>query len=273
MIQKEVIYHFNRAVQHLVTQIILKPNCFNSLSISPEEISEDSWKNQIKCRKRCHDKTCCYSTMLLMMSDFGFNQRTFLQFRIAIQSLKTLYLQNSIPGSIFDHHSAGVLTAWWSGSLKNPHFSLSVEKLVVLKIFSWKRLDRYYISIEYKVWLCKPSLHANIVQDRKQQVRMMCFLGPSVETEGSSCLGVVLMPQIPGVHLQLAFQCQCHAHLSKGHMFSLPIAKEMTREQNKTSKTQRRTPAVSNCGTVHFLKRIYNISKYYVYTCISSGTK
>lgn len=50
-------------------------------------------------------------------------------------------------------------------------------------------------------------------------------------------------------------------------MSSLPIEKEMTtkKKQNKTSKTQSDTPAASNCGTVHFLKRIYNISKYYIY--------
>lgn len=45
-IYKEVIYHFNRAVQHLVTEIILKPNCFNGLPILPEEIGNSLRKSE-----------------------------------------------------------------------------------------------------------------------------------------------------------------------------------------------------------------------------------
>lgn len=95
-------------------------------------------------------------------------------------------------------------------------------------------------------------------------------LGHQVETGGSSWLSTFRMPLIPGVGLQLAFQGECHVGFSHGHVSS-SLREKRNGKRNKTdqtSKTERGTPATSHCGTVHFLKRIYNISKYYIYTHI-----
>lgn len=86
------------------------------------------------------------------------------------------------------------------------------------------------------------------------------------DTNGRKLLIQYCDAQIPGVHGELALQCECPAELSKGHVFLASRKRnDNKKQQSKASKTQSDTPAVSNCGTVHFLKRIYNISKYYIY--------
>lgn len=234
--------------------------------LSHQKRSECSWKKQIKRRKRCHDNTCCYRTMYLMMPDFGFNQRTFLQPRTAIQSRKTLYLQDLlIQGSICYHKSARVLLAWWSSSLQNPHILIWVKACSSKNIFleEVKTVIIHQLNIKHGY----VSQACMLILQGQKAIKQDAVLPWAICGNRRSSWFSIMMSQIPGVHLWLAFQCECRVDLSKGHMSSLPIEKEMTtkKKQNKTSKTQRDTPAASNCGTVHFLKRIYNISKYYIY--------
>lgn len=170
--------------------------------LSHQKRSEYSWKKQIKHRKRCHDKTCCYSTMYLMMPDFGFNRRTLLQSRTAIQSLKTLYLQNLlIHGSVFYHNFARVLIAWWSSSLKNPHCLIcgkaSSSKNTFLEEVRMVIIYQLNIKYGYVSQACMLILHR--VESNK--TGRCASLGHLVETEGSSRFSIVMMPQIPGVHL------------------------------------------------------------------------
>lgn len=121
-----------------------------------------------------------------MMPDFGFNQRTFLQSRTAIQSLKTLYLQNLMQGSIFYHNSARVSIAS-SGSLKNPHFFLicgktSSSKNIFLEEVRMVIIDQLNIKDGYVSQACMRILHR--VESNK--TGWCTSLSHLVETEGRS---------------------------------------------------------------------------------------
>lgn len=155
--------------------------------LSHQKRSECSWKKQIKYRKRCHDKTFCYSTMYLMIPDFGVNQRTFLQSRTAIQSLKTLYLQDLlIQGSIFYHTPARVLLAWWSSSLQNPHFVTCVKACSSKNIFleEVKMVIIYQLNIKYGY----VSQACMLILHRAESNKTGCCAssGRLAETEGSA---------------------------------------------------------------------------------------
>lgn len=140
--------------------------------------------------------------MYLMMPDFGFNHRTVLKSRIAIQSFKTLYVQDLlIQGSIFYHKSARVLIAWWNSSLKNFHFLIcekaSTSKNIFLEEVRMVIIYQLNIKYGYVSQACMLILHR--VESNK--TAQCASLDQLVGTEGSSWFSIVVMPQIPGVHL------------------------------------------------------------------------
>lgn len=147
---------------------------------------EYSRKKQIKHIKRCLDKTRHYSTMQLTMPDFGFNQRTLLQSRTAMQSPKTLYLQDLLIQGSTSCHPARVLKAWWSSSLKNPHLPIcgkaSSSKNIFLEEVRTVIIYQWNIKYGYVSQACMLILHR--VESNK--TRQRASLGDYVEAEGSS---------------------------------------------------------------------------------------
>lgn len=154
------------------------------------------------------------------MADFGFNQRTLLQSRTAIQSPKTLYLQDLLIKGSTSYHRARVLIARGSSSLKNPHLLIcgkaSSSKNIFLEEVRTVIIYQSSIKCGYVSQACMLILHR--IESNKS--RRGASLGHQVERGGSSWLSTVRMPQIPGVGLQLAFQGECHVGFSHGHVSS-----------------------------------------------------
>lgn len=178
--------------------------------------------------------------MYLMMPDFGFTQRTFLQSRTAIQSLKTLYLQNLlIQGSIFYYNSARVLIAWWSSSLKNLRFLIcgktSSSKNIFLEEVRTVIIYQLNIKYGYVSQACMLILHR--VESNKQDD----VLPGALQQKQKEALDSILLGCLRFQESTCSWPSSVTAmsNSQKGTS-SLPIEKETTTKQN-TQNSKRYT--------------------------------